>query len=398
MLSRMMRVLRKIRISVLYAALLFTPSIRAAQPIPTQLSDEAFWKLVSESSEAGGGFISENLVSNELGYPYVISTLKDRIPPGGTYIGVGPEQNFTYVAALQPSIAFIIDIRRQNMIEHLLYKALFELSPNREEFLSRLFARKPTTVVRTATTSELFDAFATSSRDAMLYQQTLAAVKDTLVRRHQFALSAEDEETLSHVYEEFAQYGGETRYSIANLYFVNGRPLINPDTVPPNAQAINGPAVGIVLGMPFPSYSEVMKATDASGRTWSYLATEENYKAVRDLQLKNLIVPVVGDFAGPKAVRAVGQYLKAHSATVSAFYVSNVEQYLTPIPKLQSFYANVAELPLDSSSTFIRSAQISGPQPGLAQSSISSMQSILDAVQEGRARNWVEILQLSTPQ
>ena len=90
--------------------------------------------------------------------------------------------------------------------------------------------------------------------------------------------------------------------------------------------------------------------------------------------------------------------MKDHSATVSVFYVSNVEQYLTPLPKLQSFYANVAELPLDASSTFIRSAQIVGPQPGLAQSSISSMQTVLDAVVEGRARTWSDILQLSNSQ
>jgi hypothetical protein len=80
---------------------------------------------------------------------------------------------------------------------------------------------------------------------------------------------------------------------------------------------------------------------------------------------------------------------------VSAFYVSNVEQYLTPVTKLQSFYANVATLPLNSSSTFIRSAQVSGIQPGLAQSSISPIQTIMDAVLEGRAQNWSDILRIS---
>jgi hypothetical protein len=116
------------------------------------------------------------------------------------------------------------------------------------------------------------------------------------------------------------------------------------------------------------------------------------------MQQKNLIVPLVGDFSGPKALRAVGQFLKDHGATASVFYVSNVEQYLTPLPKLQNFYGNVAALPLNASSTFIRSAQIPGPQPGLAQSSVSSMQTILDAVLDGRVRNWSEILQLSATQ
>ena len=110
---------------------------------------------------------------------------------------------------------------------------------------------------------------------------------------------------------------------------------------------------------------------------------------------KNLIVPLVGDFAGPTALRAVGQFLKNYDVRVAAFYVSNVEQYLTPQPRLQAFYGNVAELPLNESSTFIRSAQTAGPQPGLAQSSISSMQIILDAVLSGRARSWNEILRIS---
>ena len=117
---------------------------------------------------------------------------------------------------------------------------------------------------------------------------------------------------------------------------------------------------------------------------------------MRELQQKNLIVPVVGDFAGPKALRAVGQYLKGHDASVSAFYVSNVEQYLTPLVKLQSFYANIATLPLSPSSTFIRSAQTVGPQPGLAQSSLGSMQVALDAVLEGRAQSWSDILRLTS--
>jgi hypothetical protein len=394
-----MYMLRRVLFPVLYAALILTPVIRAAQPVPAELSDETFWQLVTDSSEAGGGFISENLVSNELGYPYIIPRLIDRVPPGGAYIGVGPEQNFTYVAALKPGIAFIVDIRRQNMIEHLLYKALFELSGNRQEFLSKLFARHPSVVaLPNANTEELFASFASASRDPVVYAETLEAVKNVLVRGHKFTLATQDEETLAHVYNEFAEYGGETRYAITNLYFVNGRALVNPDTVPPNAQAINGAAVGLVLGMPFPSYSEVMKATDAGGKNWSYLATEENYKNVREMQVKNRIVPLVGDFAGPKALRAVGQFLKDHDATVSVFYVSNVEQYLTPYPKLQAFYENIATLPLDSGSTFIRSAQISGPQPGLAQSSISSIQVVMDAVLGGRARSWNEILQLSAHQ
>jgi hypothetical protein len=147
----------------------------------------------------------------------------------------------------------------------------------------------------------------------------------------------------------------------------------------------------------FPTFTDVMTAADPKGKQWSFLATEESYQAVREMQRNNLIVPVVGDFAGPKALRAVGQYLRGHAVTVSAFYVSNVEQYLTPPSKLRAFYENVALLPIQPSSVFIRSAQTSGVQPGPAQSSLSPMATTVDAVLAGQARNWSEIIQLSLP-
>jgi hypothetical protein len=138
-----------------------------------------------------------------------------------------------------------------------------------------------------------------------------------------------------------------------------------------------------------------MTATDGSDVRRSYLASENNYKTVREMQQKNLIVPIVGDFAGPKAIQAVGKYLSDHNATVSVFYLSNVEQYLTPTEKLKRFYENVATLPLNSSSSFIRSAQATGVQPGIVQSYSSPIRDILDAVIEDRAQTFNDILRLS---
>ena len=398
-----MRATRKVLLPVLCFVLVLTPAIRAQGPLPSQLSDREFWRFVVESAEEGGAFLSENFVSNELGYPYVIPDLMQRVARGGAYLGVGPEQNFTYVAATQPRIAFIIDIRRQNMIEHLLYKAIFELSPNRVDFVTRLFARKPSaTVDQSASPSELFAAFAGIPQDTALYEENLKSVKSLLIQKHGFALSREDESTLEHVYGEFAEEGLEIRYSVNSI--PAGVPVVIQDPaggvriirgpVPAESRELTGVAVNLILGSQFPTYADVMKAADASGKTWSYLSTEENYLAVREMQQKNLIVPLVGDFAGPRALRAVGQYLKSHDTTVSAFYVSNVEQYLTPLPKLRSFYANVGGLPLDPSSTFIRSAQVQGVQPGLAQSSLGSMELALEAVVEGRAQSWSDILRL----
>ena len=76
------------------------------------------------------------------------------------------------------------------------------------------------------------------------------------------------------------------------------------------------------------TYEELMTATDEAGVHRSYLASEDSFSFLKKLESQNLVVPVVGDFGGPKAIRAVGAYLKAHNAFVSTFYLSNVEQYL----------------------------------------------------------------------
>jgi hypothetical protein len=114
-----------------------------------------------------------------------------------------------------------------------------------------------------------------------------------------------------------------------------------------------------------------MSDTDGSGVNRSYLATDEIFKVVKDLEEKNLIIPIVGDFTGPKALRAVGKYLKEHDAVVTAFYLSNVEQYLS---NWNTFCSNVASLPLDDTSTFIRAVRgFGGPGGGLV-TALGSMQ------------------------
>ena len=77
-----------------------------------------------------------------------------------------------------------------------------------------------------------------------------------------------------------------------------------------------------------------MTAADKDGLIRSYLANEDSYRFIRNMQMKGLIVPVVGDFGGPKAIRSIGQYLKDHGATVTTFYTSNVESELLQPVKL----------------------------------------------------------------
>ena len=66
------------------------------------------------------------------------------------------------------------------------------------------------------------------------------------------------------------------------------------------------------------------------------------------------LVPVVGDFAGGHALRAVGDFLRERGETVSAFYVSNVEFYLLRAGGFRQYVDNVRSLPLTEDSLFIR--------------------------------------------
>jgi hypothetical protein len=312
------------------------PAPEAARTdLPDRLSDAEFWRLSSAMSEPGGTFHSDNFVSNEAGFERVIPELVRRARGNGFYVGVGPEQNFTYIAALRPHMAFIVDIRRGNLQEHLLYKALLEMSSDRVEFLARLFSRQPPEGLSAASPIEqIFSALESEPASEARYQQNLAAVLDWLTTTHAWRLDADDRDGIAYIYR--------------NAFFSDG-PDLN--------YRLTGQSGG---GTGTPTYGDLMAADDGSGRQWSYLASEDNFASLKRLEAANLLVPVVGDFGGPKALRAVGKYARDHGATISAFYVSNVEQYLEPDAKWNAFCSNVRSMPLDDSSTFIRSVRGGG--------------------------------------
>jgi hypothetical protein len=296
-------------------------SPRPTVDLPSRLTNQEFWALSQASSEPGGYFRSAditNLTSNEMWYQHVVPDLVARTKPGGVYLGVGPEQNYTYMTALRPAFAVIFDIRRGNLDLQLMYKALFELAKDRADFVSMLFAKpRPAGLGPASTADEIFSAFAGSDTSDVLYARHLSAIKAHLTSTRGFPLPERDLTGIDAIYRAFFLSG----------YYVRASP----------------------------SYWDLMTATDGAGAARSYLATEASFAWLKDLQTRNMVVPVVGDFAGPKALRSLGAWLKAHGATVTAFYLSNVEQYLVQDGRWNLFCANVVALPLDGSSTFIRS-------------------------------------------
>lgn len=288
------------------------------------LDDQQFWSLIESVSEPPGTFaVSDNLVSNE---PHVAENARWVRQTPGVYIGVGPEQNFTYIAAARPAMAFIIDIRRENLDLHLLYKALFELSADRADFVSRLFSRpRPAGAGPLDAVEDLFRQFETISASPTLYSSTAAEVRARLVETHHLPLSAADLEVIDTTLKAFYTDG-------PNIHFWGSR------TVDANR----------------PSYRELMTMKDLGGQTRSFLASDEQFRIVKDLQARNAIVPVVGDFGGPTAVRRVGDYIRSHRSMVDAFYASNVAVYLTE-RQARAFCGNLASLPATSDAVFIES-------------------------------------------
>jgi hypothetical protein len=327
---------------VLVAALLFASSLaappvisrlRGAESLPDSISDQEFWKMTADFSEPGGFFRSENLLSNEAGFPYILTDLAKAASPARVYMGVGPEQNFEYIAVLKPKMAFIVDIRRGNLNLQLMYKALFDLSSDRAEFVSRLFSiRRPATLNALSTPEQMFTAFSNIQKSETLYNANLKAIDADLIEKHHFAVTPEDLDAIAGVYEAFYTFGPDIRYS-------------------------SGQGGGFGGGFNQPSYAELMTAVDLDGKFRSYLASEQNFQVLKVLEAKNLLVPVVGNFGGPKAIRAVGKYVKDHGTVVSAFYLSNVEMYLYQQDLWTAFCRNVAALPLDDTSRFIRSSR-----------------------------------------
>ena len=135
-------------------------------------------------------------------------------------------------------------------------------------------------------------------------------------------------------------------------------------------------------------------ANDGQGTNRAYLATEDNFRVLKAMQHNNLIVPVVGNFAGARALRSVGAYLRSHGATVTAFYASNVEQYLFQDRIWPDFARNLAALPLDDSSTFIRSC-FNNCAPSFGYRSVTMLDSIPGLLRDfaaGRVLSYWDVL------
>ncbi len=311
-----------------FLLLTFTPTTIAqkADELPRR-SD--FAQLVARLSERAGYFGSDNLVSNELSYQHVLGKLSKMNVSGGAYLGVGPDQNFTYMAQIKPRIAIMLDIRRDALLQHMLFKSLFMMSRNRVEYLSLLFARplpKDFKKWNERPIRDLVDYFDRTPLDQKIAEKTQQEIHKRLVTLG-LTLSQRDIDTIDEIYQAFYTDCLEVRYTIRD------RPT----------------------GRFFPAYRDLLLEKDLDGRYRNYLAYESDFQVIKGMHDRNLIIPVTGDLSGLKALKTIGDFLKEIGEKVSAFYVSNVEFYLWRQDSMQRFVDNLKSLPIDDRSVIIRS-------------------------------------------
>jgi hypothetical protein len=166
----------------------------------------------------------------------------------------------------------------------------------------------------------MFSTLGSSRSDSRLLSQNLADIRNNLEKAHGFVLTSGDYRTIDTIARAFYQGGPDAHLTTYGTTFRN-----------------------------------LMMETDPQNKNRNFLVSDANYQFVRQMQQNNLIVPVVGDFAGSKAVRAVGAYVREHGAEVTSFYVSNVEEYIaSPASAWSSYCNNIASLPISGTSTFIR--------------------------------------------
>jgi hypothetical protein len=302
---------------------------RSSPVVVQQQSDTSFARLIDRLSEPGGFFDSDNLISNEASYLHVLGKMRELGVRGGAYIGVGPDQNFSYIAHIRPTIAFMIDIRRDNLLQHLFFKALFENSRNRIEYLSLLFGRAVPDNLRRWDKNDI--------RDIVEYIDVMPAKADLLEAAHKrvrasilsygVPLTNDELETIQRIHAAFHQAGLDLRFSS------RGRPSRSY----------------------YPTYRDLLLESDLEGNRANFLASEESFLFLKDLQQRNRIVPVVGDLSGPHALAAIGREITRRNEKVSAFYTSNVEYYLMLDGGFDRYASTVSKLPFDQRSVIIRS-------------------------------------------
>jgi hypothetical protein len=314
--------------------------------------DASFSAMIRALSAPETGPAGDNFMTNEDSFVRVAGEIARRTPRDGVYLGVGPDQNFTYIAHAEPVAAFILDHRRRNLRLHLLHKALFSLSADRVAYLTLLTARQVPSLTKGYTARDLVAAFQASPMVRELLDATIAEVARAL--RPLGVLDDKEWADLATIQARLAGPGMTARF----------------------------------LAMPiYPTLGQLILTTDHDGHPAHVLSRDDLYQRMRQAQRDDRVIPVVGDFAAPDVLPRLGSWLRRRGLGVSLFYISDVEFFLFRSGKFASYVENLAQLPWLDHALIVRTStrEIAHPERVAGDSSTTIVRSVASFLDSSRA-------------
>ncbi|WP_422772381.1 hypothetical protein ACN28C_04875 [Plantactinospora sp. WMMC1484] len=237
-------------------------------------------------------------VTNELAYNDVLTRCWPTGTTGG-YVGVGPCQNLTYVGALRPRCAVIVDSRLDNVLLHLIFKLIMERATNPVEYLATLLSRQIGAPSPGQGPDFLISAVEAGPASAELFDANLKWLTTELSGR--WPLTEMHQARVAALYEEFFR----RQLDITN---VDAPTAANLDEAP--------------------TLREVIRARTSRGVNLHFLTDSDRYDYVRQMHLDGRIIPILGNVGTAETVDRVNELLRTHDEALATLYVSNVEEHV----------------------------------------------------------------------
>jgi hypothetical protein len=236
-----------------------------------------------------------------------------------------------------------------------------------------LFSREVPSVRDAASFEDMLGAVRAAQTSEDLFKRNLTRVRGILTGKFGLNLSAGDFGKIEYVYRTLWQEHLDLRFS----------------------------TIGRMSYLRYPTFQELLLATDLEGRRRHFLATDASFQWMKKFEAENRLIPIVGDFAGAGAFKAVAGYLKENGLKVSTFYTSNVEFYLFGRPAWDQYVSNFKALPRTNDAVFIRAYFATYGRshplnvPGHRSTSlVQSMEAFADAYDSAELRTYWDVVRL----
>jgi hypothetical protein len=322
-----------------------------------------FWNILKRLDDPPTGPSSaDNLMTNEDSVASVVDEISKVVPKGQVYLGVGPDQNYSLMAHLEPSYGFILDYRKKNQLLHLLQKALVENSADRHAYLEHFWNRNlPELPLSLNDIEKEFKILAKQPQNELLVQSAKELVTQTMSKWN--ILNDKEFHEIATIQARLAGPGPDARFLALKMY----------------------PTLGSLITMP-----------SRSGQPSHWLASDRTYAAIRKMQLSDQILPIVGDWAGPGAIRRLAEHLKMNQLQVGCIYISDVEFFLLRGGLFQKYLENLSALPRHPESKIIRTStrELNHTERVSGRSSttvVRSLSRFLKSAKTGKIESWEDL-------